>query len=97
MEPKDPVVNFAKCARPVCNSRAWEEGPDNCPRKVMPDVIGKATEKCFSAFVDESEIGSVAVFWDPRQDQVGYTEYIFVSETWRRRGTATHLIARGLM
>ena len=44
MDPKDPVVNCAKCARPVCNSRAQEEGPDNCPRKVMPDVMEKDTE-----------------------------------------------------
>ena len=42
------IVNCAKCTRPVCNSRAAEEGPDNCPQKVMPDVIKKATEKCFS-------------------------------------------------
>lgn len=41
-------VNCAKCTRPVCNSPAWQEGPENCPKKVKPDVIAKATEKCFS-------------------------------------------------
>ena len=45
----DKMVNCAKCPRPVCNSPAWQEGPANCPRKVMPDVITKATEKCFSS------------------------------------------------
>ncbi len=48
MAEKDMMVNCAKCPRPVCNSPAWQEGPENCPRKVMPDVIVKATEKCFS-------------------------------------------------
>ena len=41
-------VNCAKCPRPVCNSPAWQEGPDNCPSKVLPDVISKATQRCFS-------------------------------------------------
>ncbi len=41
-------VNCARCPRPVCNSTAPEEGPANCPRHVMPDVIKKATEQCFS-------------------------------------------------
>ena len=41
-------VNCAKCPRPVCNSPAWLEGPDNCPSKVLPDVISKATQRCFS-------------------------------------------------
>lgn len=49
METNDMTVNCAKCARPVCNSRVPEEGPANCPRKVMPDVIRKATDKCFGA------------------------------------------------
>jgi len=47
-EDDKPVVNCAKCPRPVCSSPAWQEGPDNCPLKVMPEVIKKATEKCFS-------------------------------------------------
>ena len=42
-------VNCAKCPRPVCNSTAWQEGPDNCPSKVLPDIIKKATEKCLSS------------------------------------------------
>ena len=44
----DNTVNCAKCVRPVCNSLASQDGPANCPRKLMPDVIEKATEKCFS-------------------------------------------------
>ena len=48
MERKELIVNCAKCPRPVCNSRANHEGPANCPQKLMPDIIAKATEKCFS-------------------------------------------------
>jgi len=43
------AVNCAKCSRPVCNSVAWEDGPANCPRKIMPDVIKKATQRCLSS------------------------------------------------
>ena len=42
----EPTVNCAKCPRPVCNSAAWQEGPDNCPSKVMPGVIAEATRTC---------------------------------------------------
>jgi uncharacterized metal-binding protein len=42
------LVNCAKCPRPVCSSLAWQEGPDNCPLKVLPNVIKRATEKCLS-------------------------------------------------
>ena len=49
MDPRNAVVNCAKCARPVCNSRAAQDGPANCPRKVMPGVIERATEVCFSS------------------------------------------------
>jgi uncharacterized metal-binding protein len=46
MTPENDIhVNCAKCPRPVCNSTAWQEGPDNCPSKVLPDIIKKATEK----------------------------------------------------
>lgn len=48
-EKADALVNCAKCPRPVCNSPAWQEGPSNCPSKVLPEVIKKATEKCLSA------------------------------------------------
>ena len=48
MEKREPAVNCAKCKRPVCNSRVPEEGPANCPGKLVPEVIRKATEKCFS-------------------------------------------------
>ena len=49
MEGTDNMVNCAKCPRPVCNSQAPDEGPANCPRKIMPDVIKRATEKCLSS------------------------------------------------
>jgi uncharacterized metal-binding protein len=42
----DMLVNCAKCPRPVCNSLTWQEGPDSCPSKVLPEIIRKATEKC---------------------------------------------------
>lgn len=48
IENVDVLVNCAKCARPVCNSLAWQKGPDNCPTKVLSGVIKKATEKCLS-------------------------------------------------
>jgi uncharacterized metal-binding protein len=41
-------INCAKCPGPVCNSSAWQEAPKNCPGKIKSDVIGKATQKCFS-------------------------------------------------
>ena len=44
----DEKVECAKCARPVCNSPAWQEGPENCPTKIKAEVIKRATEKCFS-------------------------------------------------
>lgn len=47
-EEVDVRVNCAKCPRPVCNSLAWQEGPDNCPSKVLPDVIRGATQKCLN-------------------------------------------------
>jgi len=45
-EQKAASVNCAKCPRPVCNSPAWKEGPENCPRKIKPEVVKRATEKC---------------------------------------------------
>lgn len=48
-EKVDVVVNCAKCLRPVCNSPVWQEGPDNCPLKILPEVIKKATDKCLNA------------------------------------------------
>ena len=41
-------VECAKCPGPVCNSPGWDKGPENCPIKIKPEVIKKATEKCFS-------------------------------------------------
>jgi uncharacterized metal-binding protein len=41
-------ITCAACPSPVCNSQAWEKGPDNCPVKIKPDIIKKATAKCLS-------------------------------------------------
>jgi uncharacterized metal-binding protein len=60
------MVNCARCPRPVCNSLAWEEGPENCPRKVMPDVIKKATAECFSPEYRQFAVKS------SRQEASGY-------------------------
>ena len=48
MEKEELTVNCAKCKTPVCYSPSWKDGPPNCPRKLMPDVIEKATKKCTS-------------------------------------------------
>jgi len=48
MDKPDTLVNCAKCPQPVCNSSTWREGPENCPTKILPEVLNKATEKCFS-------------------------------------------------
>jgi uncharacterized metal-binding protein len=45
MSDKEVLVNCAMCPRPVCNSTASQSGPDNCPLKVVPDVIDKAVKK----------------------------------------------------
>ncbi len=59
-------VNCAKCPRPVCNSPAWREGPDNCPTKVVPEVIERATQKCLSP-----EFHEIA-FQASKQEGAGY-------------------------
>lgn len=33
------LIECAKCPRPVCNSAAFMEGPENCPTRVEADVI----------------------------------------------------------
>ena len=43
----DEKIECAKCPRPVCDSPAWHEGPENCPTKIKAEVIKRATEKCF--------------------------------------------------
>lgn len=43
----DEKIECAKCPRPVCNSPAWQEGPENCPTQIKAEVIKRATEKCF--------------------------------------------------
>lgn len=48
MEQVSVLVNCAMCPRPVCNSPAWADRPANCPLKILPEVIKKATETCFS-------------------------------------------------
>lgn len=45
MKKEEVLVNCAKCQRQVCNSPAREEGPDNCPIKIVPEVIKKAAER----------------------------------------------------
>jgi len=39
-------VTCAACQTPVCNSPAWQEGPENCPVKIKSAVMKKATNKC---------------------------------------------------
>ncbi len=53
MKKNEVLVNCAKCTRQVCNSPAYNEGPDNCPIKVVPEVIKKAKEKYFAPGVLE--------------------------------------------
>ncbi len=53
MKNDEVLVNCGKCPRPVCNSTAWEEGPDNCPMKIVPEVIERAKEKYFTPEVLE--------------------------------------------
>jgi uncharacterized metal-binding protein len=43
------LVNCAKCTRQVCNSPAYEDGPDNCPMKVVPEIIKKAVKKYYAS------------------------------------------------
>ena len=52
------LVNCAKCQRPVCNSSAWQDGPENCPTKLASEVIEKATEKCFGSEFHEFALKS---------------------------------------
>ena len=48
MKNEEILVNCAACPRPVCNSPAGQEGPDNCPIKIVPEVIEMAKAKYFS-------------------------------------------------
>ncbi len=66
MPAKEPMVNCAKCARPVCNSVAWQDAPANCPHVLLPEVIKKATERCFSAELREFALQA------SRQEGSGY-------------------------
>ena len=66
MPAKEPMVNCAKCVRPVCNSKAWQDAPANCPRVLFPEVIRKATEKCFSPELREFALQA------SRQEGSGY-------------------------
>lgn len=45
MKENEVIVNCAKCPRPVCNSSAYEDGPENCPYKIRLNVIKQAVEK----------------------------------------------------
>ncbi len=66
MEGRETKVNCAKCPHPVCNSLVPDKGPDNCPRKIMPEVIRKATEKCYSPEFREFALQA------SRQEGAGY-------------------------
>ena len=66
MQAREPMVNCAKCARPVCNSTAGQNGPANCPRVLLPDVIQKATERCLSSELREFALQA------SRQEGSGY-------------------------
>lgn len=66
MEAKEPMVNCAKCVQPVCNSMAWQDAPANCPRVLLPEVIKKATERCFSSELREFALQA------SRQEGSGY-------------------------
>ena len=41
-------VKCADCPAPVCNSPAWEKGPENCPVKIKAGIMKKATTKCLT-------------------------------------------------
>jgi uncharacterized metal-binding protein len=42
------AVNCAKCPRPVCNTTAFENGPENCPLKIASQQIKKAAKKYYT-------------------------------------------------
>ncbi|MFC2039152.1 DUF1847 domain-containing protein, partial [Chloroflexota bacterium] len=48
MNKNEVLVNCGKCPRPVCNSTAAMDGPDNCPLKIVPEVIDRAVEKYYT-------------------------------------------------
>lgn len=59
------------------------------------------TGTTFTAFDQDEIVGSVTVYWDEAVSQqigrkIGFTEYIFVKEGWRKRGIAPFMITQGL-
>ena len=62
----DEKVECAKCPRPVCNSPAWQEGPENCPTKIKAEVIKRAKERCFGSEFQEFAVKA------SRQEGSGY-------------------------
>ncbi len=60
------------------------------------------TGTTFTAFDQQEIVGSVTVYWDEALSQqighkIGFTEYIFVKENWRKRGIAPFMIYQGLI
>ncbi|MFC1900727.1 DUF1847 domain-containing protein [Chloroflexota bacterium] len=66
MKDNEILVNCAKCERPVCNSTAYNEGPDNCPIKVLPEVIKKTAGRYSQSDVHEFALNA------SRQEGSGY-------------------------
>jgi len=65
----DLTVNCAKCPRPVCNSPAWREGPQNCPLKLMSGAIDDATERCMGPDLKDFVVHA------SRQEGSGYLRF----------------------
>ena len=66
MKENELIVNCGKCPRPVCNSTAYEDGPDNCPYKVRLEVIKQAFEKYMQSDVHKFALNA------SRQEGAGY-------------------------
>jgi uncharacterized metal-binding protein len=66
MKKKEVLVNCGKCRRPVCGSPAFDQGPDNCPLKVVPEVIEEASKKYFTPEFHEFALNA------SRQEGSGY-------------------------
>jgi len=61
-----------------------------------------STGTTFTAFDQQEIVGSVTVYWDEAVSQqigrkIGFTEYIFIRENWRKRGIAPFMIYQGLL
>lgn len=45
----DVFINCAKCSAMVCRGGLADKAPENCPTRLKPEVIDRATQKCFSS------------------------------------------------